>query len=73
MLGLRGQKRSTFSLHLKDVRAKVEKIHPEMIHVDTVVKLSIELFDKLKRIPKLRSPNGSPTSRQRPTYMTSEK
>ncbi len=47
--------RSPLSQHLDDVRARVEKVHPEMIHLDTVAKISELLFDKLKNVHHLNS------------------
>jgi exopolyphosphatase/guanosine-5'-triphosphate,3'-diphosphate pyrophosphatase len=52
---VRGQKRSTFSYHLSDVRDRVAKVHREMLHVDTVAKTATDLFDKLKRVHRLKS------------------
>jgi exopolyphosphatase/guanosine-5'-triphosphate,3'-diphosphate pyrophosphatase len=52
---VRGQKRSTFSFHLADVRDRVAKVHRDMAHVDTVAKTVAVLFDKLKRVHRLKS------------------
>jgi exopolyphosphatase/guanosine-5'-triphosphate,3'-diphosphate pyrophosphatase len=55
LAAIRGQKRSTFSYHLGDVRDRVAKVHREMAHVDTVAATAGLLFDKLKRVHKLKS------------------
>lgn len=47
--------RSPLSQHLGDVRERVQKVHPEMIHLDTVAGLSSLLFDKLKRVHHLNT------------------
>lgn len=47
--------RSPLSQHLGDVRARVQKVQPEMTHLDTVAKLSSLLFDKLKGVHHLKT------------------
>ncbi len=47
--------RSPLSQHLDDVRSRVQKVHPEMVHLDTVAKHAGFLFDKLKRVHHLNS------------------
>lgn len=46
--------RSPLSQHLEEVRARVEKVHPEMIHLDAVAKFCTTLFDKLKGVHRLK-------------------
>lgn len=45
--------RSGLSMHLADVRARVEKVHSEMVHNDAVAALGNQLFDRLKSLHRL--------------------
>jgi len=49
----RKEAHSGLQSHLADVRARVEKVHPEMLHLDTVAKLAGSLFDSLRTLHKL--------------------
>lgn len=51
----RNDARSSLSMHLADVRARVQKVHPEMVHLDAVANLAGLLFDRLKGLHKLNS------------------
>jgi exopolyphosphatase/guanosine-5'-triphosphate,3'-diphosphate pyrophosphatase len=52
---IRKDTRSSLAMHLEDVRARVQKVHPEMVHLDTVARLAGLLFDRLKGLHKLNS------------------
>ncbi|MBS1960902.1 MAG: Ppx/GppA family phosphatase [Bdellovibrionales bacterium] len=50
---IRKEARSGLSMHLADVRARVEKVHPEMVHLDAVTELAGDLFDRTRALHKL--------------------
>jgi exopolyphosphatase / guanosine-5'-triphosphate,3'-diphosphate pyrophosphatase len=52
---VRKETRSTLSIHLEEVRARVAKVHPEMIHLDSVANLAGDLFDRLRKVHKLKA------------------